>query len=274
VTEWTWPTGVRGALAVTFDFDAEEVWLYKDPEYANRPGALSQGTYGAKVGVPRLLELLARHEIKATFFTPGRVAERHPGRVEEILAGGHTLGFHGYTHHSPVGMSREEENEELSRGLAVLRSFGGEVRGYRSPSWDLSPNSLDLMTEHGLVWSSNFMDDVRPYVHPGREIVELPVQWMLDDAAYFWFSNASFDSSWINRISTTSEVREIWQAEALGIADLGGACVLTMHPQVIGRPSRLAFLDSYLSWAREQEGLWIATCEEIVARVIAEGESS
>jgi len=269
-----WPDGTRGALAVTFDFDAEEVWLYKNPDYANRPGAVSQGTFGAKVAVPELLKLLAAHAIEATFFTPGRVAERHPGRVEEILEGGHSLGYHGYTHNSPAGMTRAEEDEELGRGLEVLRSFGAEVRGHRSPSWDLSPHSLGLMAEHGLQWSSNFMDDVRPYVHDSTKIVELPVQWMLDDAAYFWFANASFDSSWINRISTTSEVREIWQEEALGIARLGGVCVLTMHPQVIGRPSRLAFLDSYLGWATEQEPLWIASCDEIVARVRAEGAPS
>jgi hypothetical protein len=117
------------------------------------------------------------------------------------------------------------------------------------------------------------MDDVRPYVHPDTDIVELPIQWMLDDAAYFWFSNASFDRSWINRISTTSEVREIWQDELVGIVEMGGACVLTMHPQVIGRPSRLAFLVSYLGWAREEEGVWITSCQQIVALVAGEDPS-
>ena len=80
-----WPDAARCAASFTFDFDAEEVWIGEDPENANRPGVLSQGTYGAKVAVPRLLELLARHQVRATFFVPGRVAERHPRRVEEVV---------------------------------------------------------------------------------------------------------------------------------------------------------------------------------------------
>jgi len=94
----SWPGGARGAVAFTFDFDAEEVWLAEDPENANRPGVLSQGTYGAKVAVPLILELLERQGLRATFFVPGRVAERHPERVREMVAAGHEVGHHGYTH--------------------------------------------------------------------------------------------------------------------------------------------------------------------------------
>src|SRR5690554_5543125 len=104
-----WPEGKRCAVAFTFDFDAEELWIGEDPENAERPGVLSQGAYGAKVGVPRLLELLERHGVRATFFVPGRVAERHPDRVRQILAAGHEVGHHGYTHTSPNRLPREEE---------------------------------------------------------------------------------------------------------------------------------------------------------------------
>ena len=123
----SWPGGARGAVAFTFDFDAEEVWIGDDPENANRPGVLSQGTYGAKVAVPLLLELLERHGLKQTFFVPGRVAERHPGRVQEILAAGHEVGHHGYTHTSPAKLTRAEEEAELLRALEVLRGLGAET---------------------------------------------------------------------------------------------------------------------------------------------------
>ena len=122
-----WPDGMRGAAALTFDFDAEEVWIGEDPANANKPSVLSQGTYGAKVAVPLILELLERHGITATFFVPARVAERHAERVRQIVDAGHELAHHGYTHTSPTTLSAAEEEEELTKGLGILRSFGTEV---------------------------------------------------------------------------------------------------------------------------------------------------
>ena len=257
-----WPDGARCAVSFTFDFDAEEVWIGEDPENAHRPGVLSQGTYGAKVAVPELLQLLARHEVRATFFVPGRVAERYPARVQEILAAGHELAHHGYTHTSPTRLSRDEEEHELVQALEVLRSFGAEVTGYRSPSWDFSPHTLGLLADHGFAYSSNLMDDIRPYRHEGSPLVELPIQWILDDAAHFWFDGAG----WTNKIATTAEVRSIWEEEFLGIRAMAGACVFTMHPQIIGRPSRLAFLDALVGFVKGHEDVWIATAGEIAAR--------
>jgi peptidoglycan/xylan/chitin deacetylase (PgdA/CDA1 family) len=155
-----WPDGARCAASFTFDFDAEEVWIGSDPGNAHRPGVLSQGTYGAKVAVPHLLALLQRHRVRATFFVPGRVGERHPERVAAIVAAGHELAHHGYTHTAPSRLSRDEEEAELARGLEVLRSFGTEITGYRSPSWDFSPDTLGLLAGHGFAYSSNMMDDV------------------------------------------------------------------------------------------------------------------
>src|SRR5947207_2793998 len=170
-----WPGGARCAASFTFDFDAEEVWIGEDPENAHRPGVLSQGTYGAKVAVPALLALLERRGVRATFFVPGRVAERHPARVAAIVAAGHELAHHGYTHTAPSRLSRDEEEAELARGLEVLRSFGAEITGYRSPWWDFSPHTLGLLAGHGFAYSSNMMDDVRPYRHDGSSLVEVPI---------------------------------------------------------------------------------------------------
>jgi peptidoglycan/xylan/chitin deacetylase (PgdA/CDA1 family) len=263
VTEVSWPNGARCAVAFTFDFDAESVWIGDDPENANRPGVLSMGTYGAKVAVPLILELLERRGIPATFFVPGVVAERYPDRVEAIVAAGHELAVHGYTHTSPAKLSRSEEEDELRRARSVLEGFGAPVTGYRSPSWDFSPHTLDLLEADGFAYSSNFMDDIRPYRHEGRSIVELPVQWILDDAAHWWFGPAE----WVKKISTTAEVRSIWHEELEGIRRLGGACVFTMHPQIIGRPSRLAFLDELIEHAQSLGDAWVARCGEIAGRV-------
>jgi peptidoglycan/xylan/chitin deacetylase (PgdA/CDA1 family) len=258
-----WPDGVRCAVAFTFDFDAEEVFLADDPANADRPALLSQGTYGAKVGVPLILELLQRHAIKGTFFVPGRSAELHPDRMKQIVAAGHEIAHHGYTHTSPTKLSREQEEEELTRGLGALRAFGAEVVGYRSPAWEFSANTLDLLAKHEFRYSSNFMDDLVPYRHQGSPVVELPVQWILDDAAHFWFDG----STRTKKIATGSEVREIWEGEFRGYHALGGAFVLTMHPQVIGRPYRLEMLDDFISYVKGYGDVWIATCRQIAERV-------
>ncbi len=260
----SWPGGARGAVAFTFDFDAEEVWIGDDPENANRPGVLSQGTYGAKVAVPLLLELLERHGLKQTFFVPGRVAERHPGRVQEILAAGHEVGHHGYTHTSPAKMTRAEEEAELLRALEVLRGLGADPVGYRSPSWEFSSSTVELLGQHGFRYSSNYMDDLHPYRHPGTDLVELPIQWILDDAAHFWFSSGM---DWTRTIVPPSHVREIWWDELDGIVTRGGACIVTMHPQVIGRPHRVKFLDQFIADVKARGDVWIATCAEIAAEV-------
>src|SRR3954471_5812268 len=131
-----WLAGARSAFAVTVDFDAEEVWIGEHPDNARRPGVLSQGTYGAKVGVPLVLDVLARVELRATFFVPGRVAERPPHRVREIVAAGHELAHHGYTHTHPGRLEPEQEAAEFARALEVLRGFAPDVVGYRSPAWD------------------------------------------------------------------------------------------------------------------------------------------
>ena len=257
-----WPDGARCAAAFTFDFDAEEVWIGEDSANAGSPGVLSQGTYGAKVAVPLILDLLARHGVQATFFVPGRVAERYPDRVAAIVAGGHELAHHGYTHTSPNKLSREQEEAELVRGLEVLRAFGTDVTGYRSPSWDLSPHTLTLLHEHGLSYSSNLMDDIRPYRIGQPPLVEVPISWLLDDAPHFWFDGAS----WTKTVGTTAHVRALWEEEFLGIRELGGACVFTMHPQIIGRPSRLAFLDRFVSFVTGHPDVWVTTTARIASR--------
>ena len=258
-----WPGGARAAVAFTFDFDAEEVWIGEDPANAERPGILSQGTYGAKVAVPLVLDVLERRGVRSSFFVPGRVAERHPDRVREIVARGHELAHHGYTHTSPTRLTADEEEAELLRGREALAAFGAEIVGYRSPSWDLSAATLGLLERHGFAYSSNLMDDIRPYRHAGNGVVEVPIQWILDDAPHFWFDPAS----WTKKISTVEEVRSIWDAEVRGIVALGGAAIVTCHPQIIGRPGRIGFLEEFIASVQAIPDVWIGTTAEIAALV-------
>jgi peptidoglycan/xylan/chitin deacetylase (PgdA/CDA1 family) len=260
-----WPDGHRSAAAFTFDLDAEAVWIGENPANRDRPGVLSQGTYGPKVAVPLILDLLASRGVKATFFVPGVNVERHRAAVDLVHAAGHELALHGYTHTSPTSLTPVEEAAELDRALELLRGLGAEVTGYRSPSWDVSPVTLELLDARGIRYASQFMDDLVPYRHPGRRVLELPVQWILDDAPHFWFSAAD----WVKTIRSVGEVEPLWTEELDGYRRLGGAYILTMHPQIIGRPSRLPLLDRMLARAVEAPDVWVATCAEIAAHADA-----
>jgi len=249
----TWPNGARVAVMLTFDFDAESGWLSRDPATGDRPGILSQGTYGAKVGVPRILDLLAAENVPATFFIPGWVAEHHPDKARMIRDAGHEIGHHGYLHERARPEDPESEKRGFELGMRALETIlGVKPAGYRAPGWDLTALTLDLVKQHGMLYSSNLMDDVFPYVHPGNSILELPVQWQLDDAVYFMFH-----PTLVNRpINSPEVVYGIWREEFLGMCEWGGLFNLTCHPQVIGHPSRLRMLRALIRFIKEREGVW------------------
>lgn len=254
-----WPGSYKAAASFTFDFDAETVWVALDPANAHRPGVLSIGAYGARVGVSLILDTLARHSVRATFFVVGRNAELYPELVKRMIAEGHEVAIHGYTHTPPAQLSPEEEERELVMARTALEAVGATITGYRSPSWDVSPVTLDLLTRHGLEYSSQFMADIRPYRHQGRTLIELPIQWLLDDWPYFAFGPGQMDRP----IQAAGPVETIWREEFDGICALSGHFILTMHPQVIGRPSRVALLDRFIGHIRSRPEVWIATCAEV-----------
>ncbi|WP_052703480.1 polysaccharide deacetylase family protein [Microbacterium sp. SA39] len=251
------------AFALTIDFDAEELWLAESDANAARPGVLSQATYGVQFGVPALLELTADMGIPTTFFICGRDALRHPEAVEAISASGSEIGHHGLTHRSPDTLSRDEEERELTEALSILRRFSDDVVGYRSPSWDFSPHTLDLLESHQFEYSSNLMSAVHPFRHDSHALNELPVHWLLDDAPHFWFDSTSWDKT----IRSTSEVLNIWAEEAEAIWDLGGTVTLTIHPQIIGRPSRVRMLRQFLQLVNDR-GVPTLTAREAAARTV------
>jgi peptidoglycan/xylan/chitin deacetylase (PgdA/CDA1 family) len=237
------------------------VWLAMDPDNVNRPGTLSIGTYGARVGLQLILDVLAKHAIKATFFVVGRNVELYPDRVAAIIDGGHEIAVHGYTHTPPARLTPADEEGELIKARKLLEGAGAMINGYRSPSWDVSPVTLDLLEKHGFVYSSQFMADIRPYRHQRRGLIELPIQWLLDDWPHFQMGFGQMDRP----VQTTAHVESLWMEELDGIAALGGHCILTMHPQVMGRPSRVALLERIITRVKARPELWVATCGEVAS---------
>lgn len=246
-------------VCLTFDFDALSVWLGGYPRVT--PAMLSRGEFGALVGVPRILELLLRYDIQATFFMPGHTAESFPETMAAIVQTGHEVGHHGYGHEDPSTQTAAEEQASLERGLAALEKVTGRrPKGYRSPSWDYSDATLSLLVEYGFVYDSSlFAGDFYPY-HPrlgdvvSRDqplqrgepapIWEFPVHFSLDDWSHFTFN---FDPYRMG-LSAPSRVFEIWSAEFdyMRTHAAGGVLTLTMHPQVIGRGHRMAMLERFI----------------------------
>ena len=178
-------------VVLSFDVDGSSGMINRDPRVEFRPSARSFGDYGPTVAVPHILAALARAEVPASFYVPGWVAERWPTTVELIAGAGHEIGHHGYLHEPPATLSAEEEAEVLDKGNEILCGITGEgVAGYRSPSWELSDVSLQLMAERGFRYDSSLMGSDAPYwVSAGESaLVELPIHWALDDYPYFVFA--------------------------------------------------------------------------------------
>lgn len=260
-----WPDGNNAVLTLSFDLDAETVW-WQDPEQmTGQPGPLSQGAYGPRVALPKILDLLSKHRLRATFFIPSWVATAYPEAVRDIVSAGHEVAAHGVRHVSPDRLEPTEELRRLKESIRVLEALAGtRPLGYRAPAWALSPSTLELVAREGFLYSSNLMDSDVPYLHTDPEgLVELPVSWVLDDAAHFWFD----EETWNKTIVPAFTVQALWREEFAAIYEERGYFGLTMHPQFIGRPARIRMLDEFLQWVGEFDGVWIATCRQVAEYV-------
>ena len=252
-----WPADARIAITLTFDLDAETVWWSDVDTMTGNPSSLSHGRYGPDVAVPKILAVLEKHDVKATFFIPSWVAEQYPNAVRSIARAGHEIGAHGVKHVSPVQLTPEQEAATFAESIRVLdRVAGKRPVGYRAPSWAFSNVTLTLAARSGFLYSSNLMDADEPYIHEyPSDLVELPVSWVLDDAPYFWFD----EDSWNKTIHSAASVKAIWQEEFEAAYNDNGYLNLTMHPQIIGRPARLHMLDDFIGWMKSHENVWITT---------------
>ncbi len=246
-------------VALSFDVDGETLWTARDAANWNRPVTLSQGVYGPKVGLPRILALLNKYSIPATFFVPGYIIETYRDSIQEIVKAGHEIGHHGYLHEWPDALTPDEERETFRLGIERIRSVTGkDPAGYRSPAWEFSAKTMDFLLEFGFLYSSNMMDNDEPYVHING-VIELPVQWYLDDAPFFLYSVRLPGRT----MQSASAVLETWQSEFSALYEEGKSMVLTLHPQVIGRAYRVKMLESFIQFVLGHSDTEFVTCEQL-----------
>lgn len=262
LTPKQWPNGARVAVGLSFDFDNETPAL-RDGQTS--PGLMSQGEYGARAGLPRILKLLDQYQIPATFFIPALSAKLHPQGVKDILSKNrHEIGLHGWIHERNSLLSESDERELMRRSIEALTEITGKKPvGLRTPSWDFSPATMKLVREFGLLYDSSLMADDRPYEvlmdGAATGVVELPVEWILDDYPYFGMDRFST----VRPHTTPDQVFTIWRDEFDQAYEEGTMFILTMHPHVIGHRSRVMMLERLIRHMRSRAGVWFATHEEI-----------
>ena len=263
LTPKPWPNGARVAVALSFDMDAETGSL-RSGSYSPQP--LSRGEYGPRVGVPRILRMLENHGVPASFFIPAVSGQLHPDAVDAILKSRlkHEIGVHGWVHERITDLTPEEERTLTRRAFDWWsKRLGRQPVGIRTPSWDFTSETLSIIRELGFLYDSSLMGDDRPYeiLADGKPtgLVELPVEWILDDFTYYSYDRAS---SAYHRIGD-SEVYEIYRAEFDKAYEEGTLFLLTMHPFVTGHRSRLAALERLVTYIQSKPGVWFATHEQV-----------
>ncbi len=254
-----WPKGVKCPVVLSFDLDAEllwKVWMKGEPSIIDK----SQGLYGPKVGLPRVLRMLKRQRVKGTFFVPGWIAEKYAAEVRQIAQEGNEVAHHGYLHEDCSKLSLEQEKKMLVRGSDVLRRVTGKKpRGFR-----LMPgrNTFKLLAQLGFAYDSVLMDSDTPYrvEIDGRpsKLIELPVTFSFNDTAYFVYT---FGMS--KPLLTSREVEGVYRDEFDALYRERKYCMFMLHPQLIGRPSRVAMLERTIEYMKEKGGVWFATAEQV-----------
>lgn len=257
----SWPGGARCAVALSFDADHETIPLRDADE---SPMRISQGQYGARRGMPRIRDLLQREGIPASFFYPAVSALLHPDEVRGVARDGHEIGIHSWIHERNTSLPFEAERDLSLRAAEVLDNLAGRpCVGMRTASWDFSPHTLVIIKEMGLLYDSSLMADDEPYelLDDGEPsgVVELPPEWIRDDAVYFNMHRFSA----LRPYTPPSSVEEIFIAEFEGAWAEGGLFLLTMHPHVIGHRSRMPVLQRLVAHMKARGGCWFATHEQV-----------
>jgi peptidoglycan/xylan/chitin deacetylase (PgdA/CDA1 family) len=261
-----WPDGAEVAVALSFDSDHETIPLRNAETH---PGKLSQGEYGARVGVPRILRLLDHHRVPATFFVPAVSALLHPEEIPACVAAGHEIALHGWIHEWNTMLDRATERDLLLRSIEVLeRMSGSRPAGIRTPSWDFSEHTLDLIREAELTYDSSLMADDEPYelLAAGEKtgVVEIPVEWIRDDAPYLTMDRYTG----VRPYTAPRQLLQIWIDEFDQARQQRGLFQLTLHPHLIGHRSRIVVLEQLLEHMHSAGGVWFASHDE-VARLVA-----
>ena len=267
---FAWPNNQRCAAMLCFDVDGETTALSENLALSRRRTLMSQCEYGPRVGVPRILGLLRHLDLPATFFVPGYIAEHHPRMMEAIVDAGHEIGLHGYLHEKLACLDEAEEEAILVRSIDTLvRLTGKRPVGYRAPWFEVNPWTAALLARHGVEYSASEMGDDVPYRHPSG-LVEIPGQWLLEDWEQFAF-NA--DPAWGFVPENCAKVFDLWWREFEAMHDFGCCFVLTLHPWLSGRPSRIRLLEDLICAMRSKPGVWFARGREIAHYVRSHPEA-
>ena len=265
-------------VALTFDHDS----LSDGIRRGDSPIKMSHAEFGHRVGVPRILELLEREQIKSSWFIPGATLELYPGDTEAILAGGHEVGCHGWFHEDYSVLDATEQRTIQDRSIdAVVRFTGQRPRGHRAPYWAFNDETIGVLEDAGFAYDSSLMaDDYRPYrvrrgdrhstsegstFGPESSLIEVPVYWTLDDWPLF---EPGLDNG-RDGMSPPSKVLEIWKTELRYAWEHapGGLLTITMHPECIGRGHRMAMVEQFIAEARALEGVVFDRLDGYLARL-------
>lgn len=259
----TWPNGARAAVLFSFDVDNDTITIARNE--VPSIGAMSQGEYGARVGLRRVVDLMDRHEIPASFFIPAVSLVLRPDMVDVIQESGrHEFGVHGWIHELNTALDAETERDLVNRATNYLEDVTGRRPvGYRAPSWNFSPSTLNILRAQGFLYDSSLMADDRPYelMQDGEPtgMVELPVEWILDDAPLM---NPRGDS-----YTSPRELLQVYIDEFDKAYEEGTMFLLTTHPHIIGHRSRIIILEELIAHIQARGNVWFATHEQVVRYV-------
>jgi peptidoglycan/xylan/chitin deacetylase (PgdA/CDA1 family) len=259
---YPWPDGQQCAVVLSFDFDAESGFLFREPEKAKWSlGGLEERRFGPRVGVDRILRMLDRLRVPASFFIPGWTVENHHAESTRIRDAGHEIGAHGNVHEAVGFLDREQEEAIMRQQLAILQDqLGVRPAGYRSPSWDVNVWTPGILKAHGFLYDSSLMGNDVPYTVETEHgpLVEVPVQWLLDDAPLFRHVYGA-----TNAIADPARVFDLWSREFAGMHRENACFILTCHPFISGRASRVMILEELVAYMRRFRGVWFTTCEGV-----------
>ena len=254
-----WPEGYRAAACFTWDVDDEAPFYSRPRTKRFEVSEIEQRQYGVRRALPMIVEMLESMKIPGAFYVPAFIARRWSTLFYELSAAGYEIGGHGDLHEPVGGMMREEEARIIAQSKHVLQEVcGHEIIGYRTPAWQCTPATMDLLTQAGFLYDSSLMGDIAPYrVRSGgqTDLIEVPIHWYWDDVEYWGHTQATRDHA----IAPLSHVLEIWKAELDGVVRSGGSFVLTLHPHVSGRPGLLEVVREFIAYAQSVSGLWLTT---------------
>jgi peptidoglycan/xylan/chitin deacetylase (PgdA/CDA1 family) len=270
-----WPDNHRMAVCLTWDVDGESAQYVRYPDRArNQLSELHQRLFGPQVGVWRVLRLLEKHGVPATFYIPSYTAMMHPEIVEAFVRAGYPVGLHGHLHETLDTVDEQHENEIMRVSKEILgEQCGYTPTLYRSPSWELNRRTPEILVRHGVRSDSSLMDDEVPYAleTPAGPLIEIPIQWALDDAEFWMHSRVNRDKAFANPDTAFA----FWRGEFEGFYEDGGCFVLTLHPFISGRHTTMSVVDRIIKHIKGFPGVWWTTMEEVTAhaeRLLAAGK--